>query len=167
MKLPCNRATVLAVISFVFLLAATSCKKSNNSSSGSGISATIGSKSWSAAASATTGIYVSSEYQFQIGAAQIVSGDTTAVILYFGTPFTVGRPMNSDTTFVDINYIDSKTLDLYDGGNEAGWSILTVTSYDSTNRTVGGTFNGVLYNLNGSDSLVISNGKFSTGYTLN
>jgi hypothetical protein len=167
MKFACNRAMALMVISSGFLLAAAGCKKSSNSGSGSGMSATVGSNSWSSGTSATQGIYVTSQGQFQIGGTQIKSADTSAFVLYFATPFTVGRAMNSDTVYVDVNYIDSKTLNLYDGGGEAGWSILTVTSYDSTSHSIGGTFNGVVYNLsNSSDSLVIANGKFNSSYTL-
>jgi Domain of unknown function (DUF5025) len=165
MKFTCNRAIVLIVISSAFLLVAAGCKKSNNSSS-SGMSASVGSNSWSSGSSATQGAYVTLQGQFQIGGTQIKSGDTSALVVSFLTPFTLGRAMNSDTAFIDINYIDSKTLNLYDGGSEAGWSILTVTSYDSTGHTIAGTFNGVLYNLsNSSDSLVIANGKFNSSYT--
>jgi hypothetical protein len=167
MRLIVDRFLSLVFIPGAFLLAVASCSKSNNSGSGGGMSATVGSNSWSSGASATQGIYDTSQDQFEIGGTQINSGDTTAFILYFSTPFTVGGAMNSDTVFVDVNYIDSKTLNLYDGGKEAGWSILTVTSYNSTGHTIAGTFNGVLYNLsNSSDSLVISNGKFNSSYTL-
>jgi hypothetical protein len=152
------------VISSAFLLAAASCKKSNNNSSGSGVSATVGGTGW-AANSTTEGLFVTAQGQFEIGSTQLKGGDTTAFIIYFSTPFTLGRAMNSDTAFVDLNYVDSKTGNLYDGGNEAGWSILTVTSYDSTGHNVGGTFNGVLYNLNNlSDSLTVTNGKFSSSF---
>jgi hypothetical protein len=52
---------------------------------------------------------------------------------------------------------------LFDGGPLAGHSTLTITSYDSIGYKVGGTFSGVLYNITGgSDSLVITNGVFST-----
>jgi len=38
---------------------------------------------------------------------------------------------------------------------------------DSVNHKIIGTFSGVLYNVTGgSDSLVITNGTFNTGYTV-
>ncbi|HET6256152.1 MAG TPA: hypothetical protein VFE32_18895 [Puia sp.] len=166
MKFSCNRVIALVVISSAFLLAATSCKKSNNNSSNGGINASVSGASW-AANYPTIGLYVTSFGEFEIGGVQYKGGDSTAFAIYFSTPFTLGHAMNSDTIAVDVQYINAKTLQEYDGGDIAGWSTLTVKSYDSTGHKISGSFNGVLYNVTGgSDSLVIQNGSFTSSYTV-
>src|SRR5579872_3025735 len=111
MKLSFNHATVIVLISSSLLLAVTSCKKSSSGSSGTSLSATVGTTAW-AGNSTTAGIYVNALTEFEIGSTQLKTGDTTAFLLYFNTPFTLGRAMNSDTIGVDVNYVDSKTSNL-------------------------------------------------------
>ena len=46
-------------------------------------------------------------------------------------------------------------------------SLLTVNSWDSVNHKISGTFSGVLYNITGgSDSLIVTNGTFTSTYTV-
>ena len=165
MKFSLSRALTLLVISFTFLLAATSCKKSNSSNPNGGMSASVSGTAWSANYP-IAGIYSSGIGEFVIGGLQFKGGDSTVFEISVFTPFTLNRAINSDTTNDDIQYVDTKTGQAYDGGQSSGWSILTVTSYDSTGHKIGGTFKGVLYNVSGgSDSLTITNGSFSTSYT--
>lgn len=168
MKSFCNRTTLPAVISFFVLLAATSCKKSNSGGSGGGnsLSASVSGSGWSTSFP-TVGTYISLNQEFEILGLQVKGGDSTAVALWFDAPFRLNVAMNSDTANVDVNYVEAKTGVEWDGGSDAGWSILTVTSYDSASHTIGGTFNGVLYQGGvPGDSLVITNGKFNTTYSV-
>jgi hypothetical protein len=155
----------LLVISSAFLLAATSCKKSNSSNPTGSMSASVNGSAW-ASSIPTVGLYSIAAGEFEVEGGQIKSGDSTALALAFFTPFAVNRAFSSDTAFVDVGYIDSHTLNEYDGGNIAGHSVVTVTSYDSTGKKIAGTFSGVLYNISGgSDSLVITGGVFNSTYT--
>jgi hypothetical protein len=85
------------------------------------------------------------------------------------TGFTVGTAFSSDTaTTSGLTWFDSQRTYEYDAlfGNAASHSLINITSWDSAQLKVAGTFSGVLYNINNaSDSIVISNGTFSTSYT--
>lgn len=171
MKFSCNRATTLAVISFVFLLAATSCKKSSSSGGGSGsITATVGGTAWSTNYT-TVGVYASGGGLglFEIVGLQFKSGDSTSFTLEFAAPITLNQAINADTSALIIAYTDSKSGASYTGMTGGiGTAILTVTSYDSTAHTIGGTFSGSLYNIaNFTDSVVVTGGKFNSSYTVN
>lgn len=165
MKFLCNRALVLVVISSSFLLAATSCKKSNNSNSNGSMSASVNGTAW-ATNYPTTGLYSSVAGEFEIAGIQYKSGDSTGFALLFLTPITLNKAISSDTASLDVGYVDVHSQFQYDGGAIAGHSILTITSYDSTGHKIAGTFSGVLYNVSGgNDSLTITNGTFNTTYT--
>jgi hypothetical protein len=83
--------------------------------------------------------------------------------------FTIGTPFSSDTAVSSgLSWFDSQRTYEYDAlfGNFGSHSLIDITSWDSVNRKVAGTFSGVLYNINnGSDSIVITNGTFNTSYT--
>lgn len=166
MKFSSNRTMALIVISSTFLLAATSCKKSNSSNnSTASMSASVNGTAWASSIPAV-GIYSIAGSEFEIEGGQIKSGDSTALAVAFFSPIIVNRAVSSDTASVDVGYIDSHTLAEYDGGNIAGHSMVTVTSYDSTGKKIAGTFSGVLYNITGgTDSLVITGGVFNSTYT--
>ncbi len=101
-----------------------------------------------------------------VGGVQVKSGDSTAFEVAFGAPVTLNKALTSDGVIVDVGYIVEKTQTIYDGSPVAGGhSTVTVTSYDSTGHKVGGTFSGVLYNQNNAnDSVVVTNGNFSSTY---
>jgi hypothetical protein len=168
MKFSCNRAIALFVISSAFLLAATSCKKSNSNSSGNNsMSATVSGTAW-ANNIAVVGVSSSSGGigLFEIIGFQFKGGDSTSFALDFASPFTLNQPFSSDTADVIIAYTDSKSGIDYGALLGFGSAVITVTSYDSTSHTIGGTFNGVLYNTgNFSDSVTVTNGKFNSSYT--
>jgi hypothetical protein len=165
MKFSCNRALALVVISSTFLLAATSCKKSNSGGGSAGVSASINGAAWTSNFP-TTGIYSTLSSEFEIAGIQFKGGDSTAVALAFLGPVVLNHAMSSDTAAVDLGYVDIHNQIEYDGGISAGHSILTITSYDSTGHKIAGKFTGVLYNISGgSDSLVITNGSFNTSFT--
>jgi hypothetical protein len=85
------------------------------------------------------------------------------------TGFTIGTPFSSDTaTASGLTWFDSQRTYEYDAlnGTGASHSLINITSWDSAQLKVAGTFSGVLYNIsNLNDSIVITNGTFSTTYT--
>lgn len=161
---------VLVVITSAFLLASSGCKKSSNNGGGSGsMSATIGGTAW-ANSYPLIGLYATSSGigLFDIIGLQFKSGDSTTLDLEFVSPITLNQPVNSDTSAFIAAYTDSKTQAGYGVLPGLGSAVLTITSYDSTVHTIGGTFNGVLYNLSTfTDSIVVTNGKFNSSYTVN
>jgi hypothetical protein len=161
------KTTLLALSSFAFFsLVVISCKKSNSSSSSGQVTATIGSTAWSSNVP-TSGLYVTNASTFEIGGEYLKSGDTSALAISFLTPFILHGAISSDTAGVDVGYVNATTLAEYDGGGVAGHSLLTISSWDSVNHKISGTFSGVLYNISGgSDSLVVTNGSFTTAYTV-
>jgi hypothetical protein len=168
MRLIVNRFLPLIINLAAFSMAIGSCEKSsNNSGSGESMTASINNTAWAANAG-VGGSFTVADSTFDIAGAEIKSGDTTGLSITFYTPITVNKAFNSDTTSaIDIQYADAKTGALYDGGTLAGHSILTITSYNTSNYTIGGTFSGVLYNVTtGSDSVTVTGGTFSTTFTL-
>jgi hypothetical protein len=160
------KTTLLTLSSFaLFSLVVISCKKSNSSSVSGQITATINGTAWSTNVS-TSGIYASISDQFEIIGGSYKSGDTTGVSVSFYDPFPLNTPISSDTSGIDIEYVNQATLAEYDGGIIAGHSLLTITSSDTVNLKISGTFSGVLYNITGgSDSVVVTNGTFTSSYT--
>jgi hypothetical protein len=166
MKLKFSSLLTLSALSAAVLLMTASCKKSNSSNNANGsVTATINGTAW-ANSFTTVGVYNTLGGEFEIAGGQYKNGDSTAFAVAFGLPITLNTPVSSDTAQVDIGYINATNFAEYDGGATAGHSILTVTAWDSTHKTITGTFSGVLYNITGgSDSLVVINGKFSSSYT--
>jgi hypothetical protein len=166
MKLHNKSFFAFFAVSAAFLLTVTSCKKSSSSSGSSQLTATISGTAW-ASNIPVQGIYSTAGSAFELVGGYYKSGDTTALALQFSTPFVLHTAISSDTAGVDVGYINASTLAQYDGGAIAGHSILTVSSWDSVNHKISGTFSGVLYNTSGgSDSLIVTNGAFSTSYTV-
>ena len=169
-----NTASALLLGTALFsIVLITSCKKSSSSSSSGSttngsLSATVGSTSWTAKISG--GSYIPSEEVLGVDGDEIVSGDTTVIILDFEGVTAPGFTVGSATATVLLNYIDLKTGILYSSGVPLlgpGHALATLNSWDSaTNaQSISGTFSGVLYDANG-DSLVISNGEFSEKYVV-
>lgn len=166
MKFSFNRAFTFVAISSVILLTVTSCSKSNNSSSSTGISATVSGSAW-ANSYTVEGIYYTANSQFDIIAAQMKGGDTTAIGVALQGPITLNSAVSSTSSTWDLSYIDAKTQNTYDAQYGSGHALITVTSYDSTGKKIGGTFSGVLYNTSGTaDSVVMGSGKFNTTFTV-
>ena len=164
MKLSINRAFTFVAISSAILLTITSCSKSNNSSSSSGISGTVNGSAW-ANSYPTVGIFYSAAGELDVLGAQMKGGDTTAIGVDIFTPFTLNSAVSLAGSNWTLSYIDAKTQMTYDAGTGASHGTITVTSYDSTGHKVGGTFAGTLYNTNGtSDSVVIGSGKFNSSF---
>lgn len=166
MKLHNKSFFALFVVGAAFLSAvAVSCNKSNNSTVSGQMSFSINGTAWTSNIPVQA-IYSQSGNVFEVLAGYYKTGDTTALALQFTTPFVLHTAFSSDTTSLDVGYVNSTPLTQYDGGQITGHSALTISSWDSVNHKISGTFSGVLYNISGgTDSLVITNGSFSTGYT--
>jgi hypothetical protein len=161
---------IFSIVSSLALLTATSCKKSNSSSSsGNSISATIAGSAFSP--STTEATYSESGGYWDIAGLTVKSGDTVAIEAMIFSPFTLNQPFNTDTTdmtlFYYTNGASGKEYGVgsywFGGGN--GLATMTVTSLDTTAHKISGTFSGSLY-ATLSDSVVFTNGKFSTTYTV-
>jgi hypothetical protein len=162
---------VFSAVSVFALFTAASCKKSNNSSSGSGVSATVSGTAFNP--STTVALYSESGQSWEITGYTIKSGDTSVIDMtinkMFPSPlnypqFNLNQPFTTDTTSAYVDYyangVNGKYYDASDGNGKA---TLTVTALDTTAHTIAGTFYGTLY-ASASDSVVVTNGKFNTTY---
>lgn len=169
MKFNCRPLAAFSC-SVVLLFFITGCSKSNNSSSNAGISATVGSSTFSAGASPNQvqAVYNSAGQIYDVAGLVLTSKDTTALEITVPPTPKLGMPVSSDTALVTINYSPHFPSVVYMAGlGNGGHAIATITSLDSVNHKIAGTFSGVVYNQSGgSDSLVITNGKFNTSYTV-
>src|SRR6185312_3219962 len=162
MKFQCNRVLSAAIVGASILFAVTSCKKSSTGSAA--MSATINGGAW-ASSFPVAGGHTSQGDTYELGAAQYKNSDSTILAVGFNGPVVLNQAFSSDTTTLDIAYQDIKAQVQYDGVSGHGFSILTVTSLDSVNHKIAGTFSGVLYNdFGGGDSVVVTNGRFSAPY---
>jgi hypothetical protein len=144
-----------------FLLISTGCKKSNNGNSAA-VSATIAGTSFNP--SFTGAVYFKSNQYFDLGGYSVTGKDTAFLDISINTPFTVNKVLDNNT-LVTINYITGGKD--YLTGYQVGTAALTVTSLDSVNHKIAGTFTGTLYTYGGSnDSVIVSNGRFNTAYTV-
>jgi hypothetical protein len=151
--------------SFSLVTATVGCKKSNNSSgAGGSMTASVSGVGFAASATTTQAIYSAAYRQFDIVGAQIKSGDTTLVELTWNAAAKLNFPIASDTSTLMTSYFDSKTQASFDGGDLPGHSIITLTSWDSTNLKISGTWSGVMYGITGTDSIIVTNGTFNTTY---
>ena len=159
------KTTLLTLSSFaLFSLVVISCKKSNSNSSSGSVSATYGTTSFQS--SNTVGVYYTTYNTFELVGYTIASGDTTVTEVTLTSPFVLNTPISSDTAISDLlSYYDSKGSLNYTGGYGAGNTpvIITVTSWDSVNKKIAGTFSGTLYNLS-DDSVTATKGQFNLSY---
>ncbi|TDX02410.1 hypothetical protein [Dinghuibacter silviterrae] len=140
----------------------TGCKKSSNNGSGSAVSASFSSGSFSSQQSQA--FYSKSQAAFVIGGYTIVNGDTSVIELDLTSNVTLNTPV----TFANgqsVYYYDSKGTFYFSGDVTSGHGSVTITSWDTTHTKLTGTFTGVLPSTtNASDSLVINNGQFNVTY---
>jgi hypothetical protein len=153
----------LAVLSFLSLLLITGCSKNNNNNTPSGsLSATVGSSSYTG--TTTLGAYSSSLRLIAIVSYSIQVRDTSAfqIIIPYAPP--VNRAFASDSMY--LTYTAKGTE--YDAFSARGQLQMTITSIDSIGHKIAGNFSAIAHDsTNFNDSLLITNGKFSTSYTVN
>ena len=145
-------------------LLATACSKNNNngSTSSGSFSATIGSTSYQ-------GNKTFGAYSYSLGELAIVSysqlpNDTSAFQITMPWPKTFNQPLPADS-LLKLSYA-AKGKE-YDAFSSQGQFQLTITSIDSTGHKIGGSFSATGHSsANFNDSVVITNGKFSTSYNV-
>ena len=161
-------AAFSGTIALVLLIA--DCSKSNNNNSGTGLSATVGSSTFvnGAMPGELQAIYNTGGPYFDIAGLNLSAHDTSAMEITVPPTSKLGQTVSSDTSLVTINYSPHFPALVYMAGfGFGGHAIATITALDSVNHKISGTFSGVVYNQSGgSDSLVVTNGKFNTSYTL-
>src|ERR1700748_644339 len=164
MRIKTRSLSVLAAFSVFAFATLTSCSKNtSNNTAGSTISATIGTTNYN---SYVTSTYSVSNDLYDIVGVSISNKDTLALELTFPT-LPVNHPIDLDTTFASLNYtIGVSNPVFYQGGFQSGHLVLTLSALDTAKHTVSGIFQGTIYSYLTRDSLVVTNGKFNTSYTL-
>jgi hypothetical protein len=154
------------------LLITASCKKSNSSSSSGAISVSIHDSSFQSQGQYSNGLFSTNLGAYTLTGVVTTKTDTDVFQVIIGLPIQVNVPVNTDTVGTYIAYFDQNaTFDWQAGGAGGGTAIYTVTSLDTVNHKIAGTFSGSLYDmLNTSgitiDSVVMTNGKFNLSYTV-
>ena len=164
-----KRLSLAAVffLSMLTLWGLESCSKNNSSSTSSEgtLTATVNGAAY-AAKSYVISAYLTSYGQIIVQGDSIRSNDTTEIQLAIPYIPVVNRPVYTDSTqFAGVTYLSpGKEYDAYYGLGQSH-AMITLSSADTVNHRVGGTFSGVLYNIvNSSDSVVITNGAFTSSY---
>ncbi len=159
--------TTVACLSVMVVLTLAACSKSNNNSgvtTQGNLSATVGSSSFSAMS--TFGFYSQSLALIGVLGYTIQSSDTTLIQLEMAYIPPVNKTFSSDSiSELGLSYqAGSKHYGAFLG---QGSVVINLSTADTVLHNLAGTFSGVVYNdLNASDSVVITNGKFNTGYTV-
>jgi hypothetical protein len=98
----------------------------------------------------------------------VKSNDTSGFDVTIPAPITLNKAISTDSGSTSIAYLTGTTggkAYLATGGYGSG--VLIVTSLDTTGHKIAGTFTGTLYNsISYADSVVVTNGKFSSSYTV-
>lgn len=160
-KLILRPFTAILCTSILLIGLQTGCKKSSNGSSAA-VSASFGSSSFSSQQSQA--FYSKSQGLIGIVGYTISGGDTTALELDLSSTITVGTPV-SFASGTSVYYYDTKGSISFTGDPTEGHGTVTLTSWDSTNLKLTGTFTGVLQSdLSPTDSVVVSGGQFTVSY---
>lgn len=155
------RYSVVALLLLIF----AGCSKNNNSSTSSGsFTATIGATSYQ-------GTKTLGAYSYGLGELAIVSfamhpNDTSAFQVNMRWPAKVFNQVLPADTLLTITYA-AKGKE-YDAYSTQGQVLLTLTSVDSIGHKIAGSFTATGHSIaNYNDSVLITNGKFSTSYNVN
>jgi hypothetical protein len=157
-----SRLLVLALAATTVLIS-TSCKKSNDTNNNATLSATIGGTVVTPPNS--VGVFWQSNNYFDVFGFTVKGTDTTVLDINIPSGFKLNTAVvNGGEYFVGYQTGNKQYLA---GMGYGGTTSFTVTSWDSTGHKIAGTFTASLYNIsNGNDSLLVTNGKFNTTYTV-
>jgi hypothetical protein len=146
----------LAFLAFVQV----GCKKSSSGSS-TGVNATLNNSGFHSQQTLAT--YSKSQHVFTIVGYSIGSGDTSAFELDLSNvPLNQAVDLTSGQT---MYYYDTKNSFSYTGDPSEGHGTVSLTSFDTVNLKVAGTFSGVLQDdFSAADSLKVSGGQFNLSY---
>jgi hypothetical protein len=156
---------VAVAVAAVALLFSIGCKKSNNSSPGSGtVNAMVNDTLFTPPPGGVYSTYTASSGQFAIDAFELHGNDTLYLFVTIYRPFTLNQPIDSNSSISNIVYYNSLHQP-YSNVTGMGNTTITVTSFDSVNHKIAGTFSGNLYSDNGNtDSIIVKNGTFNSSY---
>ena len=155
------------VVSLVSVGGLVSCSKNSSSTTTSDgtLTATVNGTAYSAKSYVVAG-YLSAYGQLIVQGDSIRSNDTTEIQVAMPYIPAVNVAVTTDSSqYMGLTYLTpGKEYDAY-FGLSASHGTLTLTGEDTVNHRVAGTFSGVLYNIvNSNDSVVITNGAFSSTY---
>lgn len=160
-------ATVIS-LTMLSLWGIAGCSKNNNSNSTTSdgtMTATVNGAAFNAKSYVVAG-YLTSFGQIIVQGDSINNKDTTEIQVAISYPPAVNLAVSTDSAqFTYLTYIRGGVVyDAFNGyGNSHG--VVTVTSSDTVNHHIAGTFSGVLYSSAlSADSVVFSNGAFSSSY---
>lgn len=168
MKLKTTSLLAFAVLAGTALLLATSCKKDSGTPSTAinGMFATVGDTAF--ASTMTEFSFDTTLNLYNLVGVAYKSYDSSVLELTVGGPLRLNVPVSSDTAVALTSYFSSSNHITYAAGNPRGKTVYEITSWDSVNHKIGGTFSGTLFNAGGgaspTDSLAITNGKFNFAY---
>lgn len=158
---------VLATLSVGSLMALAGCSKSSNNGTSGTLTCTINGTSWSAQQYKVGAGYIVSLSQLFVLGYNIQNKDSTEI--QFVIPYIppVNHPFSLDSTGSILSYLPPGKE--YDANAivPSSHGLITLTLADTVNHKIAGTFSGVLYNsINSSDSVTITNGTFTSAYTV-
>jgi len=152
------------VAAFLLLFAFAGCSKNNNSSSNGSFSATIGSASYQG--TTTLGAYSANLAELAIVSYSQRTNDTSAFQVTMPWPAKAFNQVLPADSLLTLSY--SAKGKEYDAWSTEGQLQLTITSIDSIGHKIAGSFTATGHSsANFNDSVVITNGKFSTAYNVN
>ena len=165
-----KRLTLAAAISLSMLtlwgLGGCSKNSNNNSYQTDGtMTATVNGAAYAAKSYVVSG-YLTTYGQILVQGDSIVGSDTTEIQVAMPYIPTVNVAVSTDSTiYVSMTYkVPGKEYDAYNGFGYSHGAV-TLSSADTVNHKVVGSFSGVLYNdANNNDSVVITNGAFNSSY---
>ena len=135
------------------------CHKSGNQPNPA-VKATLGDSSFSSVKATAALAYG----QFSIVASSSTQAHTLAI--NFTEPFQLNVPLSVDFAKTTVGYLSLNDTLIYNSSIGApARAQLTVTTWDSVNHHIAGSFSGMLY-ANAKDSLALTNGAFDLGYTV-
>jgi hypothetical protein len=163
-----NKTLLLsALVVFVgILFLASSCKKGGGPVAAPiGVIGTVGDSNF--VSTGTQSYYDTSLNILLVAGVSSRSYDSSTLSIQFPPPIRVNVPVSSDSEAVLMGYFNRGIS--YIGGAKPyrGHAVYTVTSWDSVNRKLQGTFSGTMYsNSQGhiGDSLVVTKGAFNVTY---
>ena len=161
----------ICMLATATLLMTASCKKSNSSPNNGPFTAEV--SDTTVRPTLTTAVYSQFYQTFAIAGLVVGTKDTAILNLNFiPSNYTIGVTASSDSNVLYVEYTDANyTYDWVAGNASAGTALLTITAWDTTAKTMSGTFSGHLYNnmptsAYDTDSVILTNGKFNVTYTL-
>ena len=157
MKFNATSLLSLSVIAVSTLFFATSCSKSNSSSSSASFTASLNGAAYQPATVQAI------DSLGTVGILGFKTADTSALYVEFQDSARLNVPYDITGDLAYAEYSKGLT-GFYSSWEYPSHGAITITSLDKTNKKVSGRFSGVIYASGSSDSLVIVNGQFNSTF---